>query len=228
VGLLLAGTGNAGADVVATESVPASATLGGVSTLSVEAVIYDGASTGSIAFGPVSAGEGFLVPPQYIKVDHDDNSLAWEIKIYTENFETEPSTTTWGYNYGGMIGLVPGARTPMGWHAGIANSLTSKFAAGDPGAETTVGWNFIKDKSDKDIPDTEEDESWLGPEEDAAYANVAYGTPTWQRVVDPFVGSPDWSYEDGDKTFVVEVEGCFGEASADTYGTTISFDLVHP
>lgn len=227
VGLLLAGTGIAGADVVAFDSVDASATLQGVNTVSVKAVNYGGSGTTAIAFGTVLPGEGFLAAPQYIKVDHDDNSLAWEIKIYTDNFGTEPSTTTWGYNYGGMIGLVPGARTPMGWHARVDNSLTSAFAAGDPGAETSVGWNFIKDKRDKDIPGTAEDESWLGPEEDAAYANVAFGWPGNQRVVDPLVGSPDWSYEDGDKTFVVEVEGCFGDASADTYSTTISFDLVH-
>lgn len=228
VGLLLVGTGIAGAAVVATDNVPASATLGGVSTLSVEAVTYGGSTVGAIAFGTVSPGADFLTPPQYVKVDHSDNSLAWEIKIYTDNFATDPSTTTWGYNYGGMIGLLPGARLPMGWHARVDNSLASAFVAGDPGAMVSVGWNFTKDKRDKDIPGTVEDESWLGPTGDAAYANIAYGNQAWQRVIDPLVGPPDYSYEDTDKTFVVEVEGCFGEASADTYGTTISFDLVHP
>ncbi|MEE9316402.1 MAG: hypothetical protein V3U97_04760, partial [bacterium] len=200
VGLLLAGTGIADADV--TKSVPASATVTGVSTLSVEPVTYGGGTAAAIAFGSVSPGAGFLAAPQYVKVDHDDNSLAWEIKIYTDNFATEPSTTTWGYNYGGMIGLVPGARLSMGWHARVDNSLTlaSAFAAEDPAADPTEGWNFVKDKSDKDIPGTGEDESWLGPLGDASYANVAYGSPTWQRVIDPLVGPPDYSYVDGDKT----------------------------
>ena len=227
VGFLLAVTGIAGAGVVVSTGVPTSATLGAVNTLSVTPTIYGAGSATSISFGSVPAGTGFLVPSQYIKVVHNDNSLAWEIKIYTNNFAMDPSTTTWGYNYGGMIGLVPGARTPMGWHAGILNSLTSKFAAGDPAATTSVGWNFVKDKRDKNIPGTPEDESWLGPLGDASYANVAFGWPGNQRVVDPLVGPPDWSYVDTDKTFVVEVEGCFGSAPADTYGTTIYFDLVH-
>lgn len=234
VGLLLAGTGIAGADV--TKSIPASATLEGVSTLSVEPVTYGAGTAPSIAFGTVSPGEGFLVPPQYIKVEHDDNSPAWWIKIYTDNFATEPSTTTWGYQYGGMIGT-PGARLPMGWHARVDNSLTLAlaFAAGDPAAKPSVGWFFLKDKSDKDIPGTYDpdtgdpiDESWLGPEDDAAYANVAFGSASYQRVVDPMhPNQEDGSVEDNDKAFVVEVEGLFGSAPADSYSTTISFDLVH-
>jgi len=226
VGLLLAGTGIAGADVVATDSVPASATLQGVNTVSVQAVNYGGSGTTAIAFGSVSPGVGFLAAPQYVKVDHNDNSLAWEIKVYTDNFATEPSTTTWGYNYGGMIGLVPGARLPMGWHARVANSLTSSFAAADPAANPSEGWNFVKDKGDKDVPGTPDNESWLGPTGDAAYANVAFGGPGYQNVVNP-QDSVDYSDPDTDKTFVVEVEGCFASATADTYSTTISFDLVH-
>jgi len=224
VGLLLAGTGIAGADV--TRSVPASATVTGISTLSVTPVVYGGGWTSAITFGSVSPSAGFLVPGQYIRVDHNDNSLVWEIKIYTDNFATEPSIATWGYNYGGMIGQVPGARLPMGWHARVANTLTSTFAAGDPAAKPSVGWNFVKDKRDKDIPGTAENESWLGPTDDAAYANVAFGGPGYQNIVNP-QDTVDYSDPDNDKTFVVEVEGCFGSAPADTYSTTISFDLVH-
>ena len=226
VGLLLAGTGIAGADVVATDNVPASATLTGVNTVSVTPMNYTGGGAGSIAFGSVSPAAGFLTPPQYVKVDHDDNSLAWEIKIYTDNFTAEPSTTTWGYNYGGMIGLVPGARLSMGWHARVDNSLASAFAADDPAADPSEGWNFVKDKRDKDVPGTPNNESWLGPTGDAAYANVAFGGPGYQNVVNP-EDTVDYSDPDTDKTFVVEVEGCFGVATADTYSTTISFDLVH-
>jgi len=226
VGLLMAGIGIADAGVVATGGVPASATLQPVNTLSVQPVPYAGGTATSISFGTVSPGAGFLVPAQYIKVVHDDNSLAWEIKVYTSNFATEPSTTTWGYNYGGMIGKVPGARLPMGWHARVDNSLTSKFAAGDPAADPSVGWNFVKDKDDKDNPGTTGDESWLGPKGDAAYANVAFGGPGYQNIINP-QDAEDYSDPDTDKTFVVEVEGCFGSATADTYSTTIYFDLVH-
>ena len=229
VGLLLAVTGISGAGVVIdTKSVPASATLLGVNTLSVTAMNYSGVGTPtSIAFGTVSSTASFLVPGQYVKVVHDDNSLAWEIKIYTNNFATDPSTTTWGYNYGGMIGLVLGARTPMAWHARVDNSVSSPFQVGSATTTPSVGWNFVKDKRDKNIPDTPADESWLGPLGDASYANVAFGWPGNQRVIDPRVGSPDWSYVDENKTFMVEVEGCFGSAPAGTYGTTIFFDLVH-
>jgi len=226
VGLLLTVTGIAGAGVVVSTGVPTSATLQVINTLSVQPVPYAGGTATSISFGSLPAGTSFLVPGQYIKVVHNDNSLVWEIKIYTNNFATEPSTTTWGLNYGGMIGLVPGARLPMGWHARVDDSLTTKFAAGDPAATTSVGWNFVKDKRDKDIPNTPADESWLGPKGDAAYANVAFGGPGYQNIVNP-QDTVDYSDSDTNKTFVVEVEGCFGSAPADTYATTIYFDLVH-
>jgi len=227
VGLLLAGTGIAGADVIVSTGVFASATLEVVNTLTVQPVPYAGGTAPKIDFHSIPAGRAFASATEYIKVTHDDNSLAWEIKIYTNNFATEPSTTTWGYNYGGMIGLVPGARLPMAWHAETADFVSSPFAVGSATTTPSVGWNFVKDKRDKNIPGTPEDESWLGPLGDASYANVAFGWPGNQRVVDPLVGPPDWSYVDTDKTFVVEVEGCFGSAPADTYGTTIYFDLVH-
>jgi len=246
VGLLVAGTGISGAGVIDTKSVLASATLPGVNTLSVTAMNYSGVGTPtSIAFGDVSPGTGFLVPGQYIKVAHDDNSLAWEIKIHTNNFGVNvdtwdpydpakygvnPATTTWGFQYGGMKGLKAGARTPMGWHAGIANSLSSKFAVGSATASVTTGWNFVKDHADRDDPSplAPGDESYKGADGKASYANVAYGSPDKQYVIDPRQGEAGgYRFEDFDKTFVVEVEGCFGSAPADTYETTIYFDLVH-
>jgi hypothetical protein len=234
VGLLLAGTGIAGADVIVSTGVFASATLEVVNTLTVQPVPYAGGTAPKIDFHSIPAGRAFASATEYIKVTHDDNSLAWEIKIYTNNFATEPSTTTWGYNYGGMIGLVPGARLPMAWHAETADFVSSPFAVGSATTTPSVGWNFVKDKRDKDIPGTPEDESWLGPNDagehgkgTAGYANVAYGGPDYQKVIDPRVGSPEYGYLDGDKIFTVEVEGISSAASADTYGTTISFDLVH-
>jgi len=247
VGLLVAGTGISGAGVVITGSVSASAKLEEVATLSVTPMNYGGGTASSISFGTVPAGTGFLVPDQYIKVAHDDNSLAWEIKIHTNNFGVNvdtwdpydpakygvnPATTTWGFQYGGMKGLKAGARTPMGWHAGIANSLSSKFAVGSATASVTTGWNFVKDHADRDDPGTmpkvEKDESYKGANGKASYANVAYGSPDKQYVIDPRQGEAGgYRFEDFDKTFVVEVEGCFGSAPADTYETTIYFDLVH-
>lgn len=245
-GLLLAGTGIAGADYVnpiVTGEVPVSATLGGVNTLSVEPVIYGGVSTGSIDFGSVPAGTGFLVPGQYVKVDHNDNSLGWEIKIYTNNFTIDlatwdpydpadygviPATATWGFQYGGMKGTQDGARTPMAWHADIADSASSPFAVGSATDSATTGWSFVKDKADRDDPgttDPDEIESYEGPDGTAAYTNVAFGGPDYQNVVDP--RESDYIVEDGNKTFVIHIEGIFGSAPGDTYATTISFDLVH-
>jgi len=249
VGLLLAGTGIAGAGVIVSTGVPTTATLQGVNTLSVTPMIYAAGSAPSISFGTVSSTVSFLVPAQYVRVVHNDNSLAWEIKIHTNNFGVNvdtwdpydpakygvtPATATWGFQYGGMKGS-PGAKTPMGWHARVDNSLASKFAAGDPAATTSVGWNFVKDHADRDDPSTTvdtppigvvKDESYKGANGKASYANVAYGGPGYQNVVNP-QDLIDYSDPDTDKTFVVEVEGCFGSAPADTYSTTLYFDLVH-
>lgn len=252
VGLLLAGTGIAGiTDPEVTKSIPASATLEGVKALTVEPVPYLGGTATSISFGDVPAGTPFATPTEYIKVEHDDNSLAWEIKIYTNNFDIDlvtwdpydpaeygvtPATATWGFQYGGMIGS-PGARTPMAWHADTTDSVSSAFEVGTATDPVNTGWNFLKDKADRDDPGTTVDtppigevknESYEGPDATAAYSNVAFGGPDYQNVVDPRVPEEEgYSHPDDNKTFVVEVEGIFGSAPADTYTTTISFDLVH-
>ena len=247
VGLLLAGTAIAGiTDPEVTRSIPASATLEGVSTLTVEPVTYGGGLTYSIDFGTITLPATFETPGEYIKVVHNDNSLAWEIKIYTNNFNitladwdpygeanygVTPATATWGFQYGGMIGTVEGARLPMGWHARTDDVLASAFEVGTATAPVDTGWNFIKDKADRDDPTTtgsDEIESYEGPKKDAAYVNVAYGGPDKQYVIDPEQGEAGYyRVEDDNKTFVVEVEGIFGSAPGDTYSTTINFDLVH-
>jgi len=252
VGLLLAGTGISGADVVVSTGVPTSATLQGVNTLSITPMNYGGGAASSISFGTISAGTGFLVPNQYVMVVHNDNSLAWEIKIHTNNFGVDvdtwdpydpakygvtPATATWGFQYGGMKGIKAGARTPMGWHAGTANSVSTAFQVGSATASVTTGWNFLKDYADRDDPGTTvdtpptgvvKDESYKTADGKASYANVAYGSPDKQYVIDPRQGEAGgYRFEDVDKTFVVEVEGIFGSAPADTYSTTLYFDLVH-
>lgn len=212
-------------------SVSATAKLLGKNTLSVTPYTYGGSEAENIAFDNVSASTTFSVPPQYIRVNYDADDL-WCIKIYTDNFDaaTNPtiSTTTWGYNYGGMKGTNEGARCPLCWHASTSSVLAKPFEVGSA-TDPSSGWNFVKDKSDQDDPNTDNiDESWFGPKGDAAYANIAFGGPNYQNVVDPRVGEENgYSIPDDDKEFALEIEGCFGSAPADTYSTTISFDLYH-
>jgi len=217
--LVLAGVGTSLAVVDRTGSVSATATVGASTLLSVQAKrISDNGNVGSIDFGSIAGGTGNKLAPQYVEVNVTSNYGAWELEVYTNNFATAPSTTTWGYQYGGMKGSVAGNRAPMVWQAYRVTTAVS-----DPPAALT-GWTYLKDKKDLDIPVTPPpaDESWTKAHTDG-YTNIAYGGPDYMNVVEPgTTGVPDT-----DNKLMVYLGGIFGSAPADSYSTTIGIDLYH-
>jgi len=219
--LLFAGLGTSLAGVDRTGTVSATATLGASTSLTVQAKkISDNTDVSSIDFGSLPGGTTDKLPDRYVAVEAHSNYGVWELEIYTNNFPTiQPSTTTWGYQYGGMKGSVDGNRAPMKWGAYVSTTTVA-----DPPADLD-DWNWIKDKKDLDMPGTGPDESW-GNAHSGGYTNIAYGGPAYMNVIEPGTGLTGGT-ADTDNKLVVYAVGQFGSAPADSYSTTISFDLYH-
>ena len=182
------------------KTVNITASIAPVNTLTTELKnISDNSAATGIAYGSISNPQSWgNLAQQYIKVTVDDNAASWRLRVLTDNFPTstidQDFKNLWGYAYGGMVGpLTSGAKTPMGWR----NSATlSAPNTGDPGANPTVGWTFIKDIKDVDDPATtkkddpatpkneEENESFTFADT-AGYTNVAYGGAGYTRIAKP-------------------------------------------
>lgn len=215
--LLLAVWGTSLAVVDETETVPATATLGAATSLSVQAKrISDNGDVDEVNFGSLPGGTGNKLAPHYVEVEVESNYGAWELEIYTDNFTIEPDTTTWGFQYGGMKGSTDGNRVAMAWQA--YRFLT---AVTDPPVALT-GWTYLKDKEDVDIPGTPDNESWTSAHNDG-YTNIAYGGADYLMVVEPGTTGE----LDTDNKFEVYLGGLFGSAAVDSYNTGIVFDLYH-
>lgn len=214
--LLFVGVGTSLAVVDKTGSVPATATLGASTSLSVQAKrISDNGTVASVDFGSLPGGTGNKLAAQYVEINVASNYGSWELEVYTNNFATQPSTTTWGYQYGGMKGSTVGNRVAMAWLAHTATTSVS-----DPPADLT-GWTYVKDKKDVDMPGTPTNENWTTAHSDG-YTNIAYGGPDYLMVV-----KPSGAVLDTDNKLMVYLGGLFGSAAADTYSTTIGIDLYH-
>jgi len=217
--LVIACLGTSFAVVDQTGTVPATANIQASTSLSVQAKkISDNSNVSSIDFGDVPGTTGDDLAPHYVAIDVDSNYSAWELEIYTDNFTTQPDTTTWGYQYGGMVdtGKDGGNRVPVKWGAYVSTTTVA-----DPPTDLNV-WNWIKDKKDLDIPGTGPNESWSSAHS-GGYTNIAYGGPDYMNVVEP--GTTGIADTDGRlATYVV---GQFGSAPADSYSTVIGFDLYH-
>jgi len=230
--LLLVGVGTSLAVVDKTGTVPAAATVGASTSLTVEAKkISDNSIVTAVNFGTITELTNKLAP-QYVQISVQSNALgsnpptknAWGLEIYTNNFAAPPSTTTWGFQYGGMVdtGADGGHRAPMAWQAYRSTSTVVT----DPPANLT-GWTYLKDRRDLDIPDippgtSPDNESW-GTAHTQGYTNIAYGGPDYLMVVEP--GST--GKLDTDNKLALYLGGLFGSAPTDTYSTTIGIDLYH-
>jgi len=220
--LLLAGAEPSLATVDRTATLGASAAMGAVTSLSAQAKnISDNANATAVNFGTINVLTNKL-GPQYVLITVQSNVLgstgAWELETYTNNFAAQPSTTTWGYQYGGMVdtGADGGHRVPMVWQA-----YRSTTTVTDPPADLS-NWMYLKDKKDIDIPGTVKNESWATAHSEG-YTNIAYGGVGYLMVVEPGTTG----VLDTNNSFAIYLGGQFGVAASDTYSTTLNFDLYH-
>jgi len=216
-----------------TKSIPASATITPISILNVDVInMASGAvlSEAKIAFGTIDGEQAAwgTKPPDCIRISVRDNSFAWRIRTYTDNFTTTPATGTWGLQYGALIGSSPGAKIPLGWACmpdASANS-TNGPPAGNPSSGTVNGWTYFKDARDVDDPSTANDESFAKSEE-AGYCNIAFGTPGSTCVVKPNILLGNVPLPTQSTPFYMYLEGECSMAAASEYTGTIKIDLVN-
>lgn len=185
---------------------------------------------------------------RYIKLAVTNNQ-SWELKTYTDNFSAGlPSTTTWGYQYGGLKGAVvagKGQMAGLGWLV-MKDTNVVQFQgpdAKDPGATIVVNgstlpasdWLYVKDINDQNVPvavgPDPDDESFAGS---AGYTNIAFsegaGSTAVTRIVRPTAGAAS-SYSDplANRTdpFYYFLGASFNALPAGSYTATINFELLN-
>lgn len=202
--LLFGQLGYAAYTVQATGNVPASATVGAIANLGVQARnISDNQQAPSVAFGSVT---GLKLADQYLRITFQDNAPAWGMSIHTNNTGADALLRRES-RAGGLLSTSTNTVVmPAGWQA--YNDLqTTSPTVGDPSSDAR--WHFIKDINDAD---------WLTA---GGYRNVAYGGAGFANVVEPgTTGRPNTT---GFFHVYPEVDGR-GRA-AGSYGGSMVLDL---
>jgi hypothetical protein len=204
-----------------------SATIYSVSTTSITVRnISNNVVVSSISFGTItSQGASFgAVAPQYVQLSVNDNSVSWVLRAYTTNFVMAPDTTTWGYQYGGMIGAVAGDHIAMGWQC--SNVLLVSVVGGSPSNSLSNGWTYLKDARDIDMPETPTNNESFAASAAAGYCNIAYGSASYTRVVKPTAASGVPLVNPTDY-FYLYTEADFSNPTSDTYTFNLVLELVH-
>lgn len=215
---------------VAGSTVPVSLVVAGVNTLNSQIKnVSDNANAANVTFpsfsGPQSSWS--LVANQYMQLSVDDNSVGWRLRLYSNNFTSQPSTTTWGFQYGGLIGG-PGAKIPMAW---LLNPNTIPGGPGigvpaNPANSTINGWTFLKDARDVDDPAAAGDSSFVGADA-GGYTNIAFGSPAFTRIVRPNLAGGSEALATTTSPFFLYFKGDVSAAPASSYTTNLVLDLIN-
>ncbi|MBL0059211.1 MAG: hypothetical protein IPP35_08920 [Elusimicrobia bacterium] len=236
---------------VGTNDVTVGAKVLGASALYTDVkLIADNTDPGSrvLRFGDIAAGASAWSnkPLEYVQITVDDNHVSadgkgWRLRTYTNNFpalnlgdadQVKQTTTTWGYNFGGLKGDVNSAKAAMGWWASTS-TVVGGPVIGNPEQGLTNGFTFLKDGKDFDDPSTVEivggvnkkDESFTASDA-AGYCNVAFGSPSFTRVVKPATADGNLPTLTPTTPFYYYVGANFNGAAKATYDTKIMFDLI--
>jgi hypothetical protein len=185
------------------------------------------ATASTYTFGAQSNGNPYTsVPLEYMDIDVDDNAALWKLQTYTKNFTAAPSTTTWGFSYGGLIGATAGNKVSMAWQV-----MTTTTTTGPTTAVPGINWTYFKDYYDvRTDTTTGVDTTSFAAAQDAGYCNIAYGgagigtTAIVNSVAEHQVALPTKRTH-----FYMYAEADFSTAPADpTYTGKIVIELYHP
>lgn len=219
------------------------ATISSFGTMNMDFLkIADDTDVGAIEFGAVenTVGDWSTLPKAYIKISVIDDAPSWTLRVYTDNFKDQPAPeiSTWGYQYGGLVDHTrPGAKVALGWLASESLRGSTGPVTGNPAdgrkLDNTVdppqwlsggnGFTYLKDKSDNDDPIQPGNQGFVITD---GYLTVAFGSPSYTRVVRPDLEPGNIELATATSPFYFYVEGQFRGASAADYGTMINFDLV--
>lgn len=208
-----------------------SVTIDGFNSITMAIKNMDHTVATGIGFANVDpAGSTWIAKgSQYVELSVNDNiNTGWELRNYTDNFNFAggilPSTTVWGYQYGGLRGTVDGQRAGVGWMV-LPDTGVVQFQgpdAGNPVNSGTNGWTFLKDRSDQNPPGST-DQSFDGS---AGYKNIAFGGLTETRIVRPDAGGSQPLLTRTSK-FYYFLGGDFKGLAPGTYSATITFELMN-
>lgn len=161
----------------------------------------------------------------YIELDISCNAVAWKVIIYTNNTQASPLLIQRG---GLMCASTNTIHIPLAWV--VSDSTVSITNIGEPGELTknqitwmegteNVGWQYIKDKGDRDDPNTTAwNESWDNAYL-SGYTTILFGGP----------GSIHLScLKQAKSPVIIYIEGDFFAATEGNveYASPIWFDLI--
>lgn len=192
--------------------------------------ISNQASTTSITFGAVASPAAVWNnrAQQFVDISVEDNALSWRLRLYSNNFGSAPSTTTWAFQYGGLIGNVAGAKAPGAWSV-LPDTGVVQFGgpgAGNPATGTVNGWTFMKDLHDADDPSTVGNESFAAADA-TGYDNIAFGSPSFTRIIRPNVVGGSDALSATFSHFYLFLESDFSSSPAASYSTNLVLDLLN-
>ncbi len=156
IGLVAAGTlvaffvvSTARAQALLSEELSATATVGETISLS---IVSSGGDPTILALGTIN--ERYHLGENYIIVKATANYAAWNLAIYTNNFDVTPDTVAWQTDeFGGLVNKVSSSTVRLAWAA----VPTSTTAAGtvpepaDPGNDAMTNydhWRWVADTGD--------------------------------------------------------------------------------
>lgn len=179
-GLALLGlgrTGYAAYEAQVSTNIPASATIGAITSLGAQARnISNNQPAPSVSFGAVT---GLQLAAQYVRIDFRSNLVAWGLSIYSNNTGAAEELRRFRDPQGRLVGRAGGLLhtstntvvLPVGWQA--HNDVQSTPPTpGDP-ATPASGWRFMKDRNDAD---------WTTV---GGFRNVAFGGSDFANIIPP-------------------------------------------
>ncbi|OGS19245.1 MAG: hypothetical protein A2219_08700 [Elusimicrobia bacterium RIFOXYA2_FULL_50_26] len=171
--------------------------------------IADNQQAYSISFGTITGAASFINAEQYIELNmvaYTDVPL-WQMDIYTDNGSGQP-----GHQKGGLINVANNnGRLPLSWKVSTTNAPS---LSGNPN-NAGMGWYWLKDKNDIDIPGTSANESWSAAQA-GRYTTVCYGGVNKAYLNDGAVAPSSLN---------VFVQGDFTDVPAGEYRGTIWFEM---
>ncbi len=216
-------------------TVTVNATVGSINTLTTRTKLIsddsNSAVDGALTFTniPRSPAAWSTLPNEAIQISVDDNSPSWRLRTYTNNTFNPPvpSTTVWGFAYGGMIGKIPGSKAAMAWLNNSTALTPSGPGTGDPSTGTVNGWTYFKDNHDVNDPGTATNESFAAADFDG-YTNIAFGSLSETRIVrpQPFFGGSEKLAALATPWYMF-VEADFSSARPDVYDTKLILELLN-
>jgi len=211
---------------VSNATVSMSATVGGVNSMTVVVKNVSDNATAAYALGSLASGGAAYNTKalQYAQINVNDNASSWKVRIWTNNYtDGTPSTTIWGFQYGGLRGDGAGSKIAMGWQAAIA-IVASGITPDTPVNSATTGWSFLKDLKDVDDPSAPGDFSFATADADG-YTTVAFGNGSYTNVVVPNAPGGSRALALRGDPFYIYTEADLSVASATEYTGTLVIDL---